>query len=342
MFQPRMLARGEAILRDPATGGTNLAAAPDIWHELRPRHEGERFEILAVSLLLGGANLLSRLDALGDSAGTIEFGMFGFDGYGTLRDMAATSPQVLSSADEWNEGVHQNTFADAEAGRQRDQSLRTGLRAVPLRGIASPAPASGRWTSGVLEVRYGQSLAGLSWDCWTLRDPAGATIAPPTVELRMGNRSAAGLIAWDPYGTIASTGPEIDKGCATFAAPKAGNVFQLRVTLPYLPPGVAVTPADSARHSATFFSLCAWADLAHKRWRFTALSELLERAELVRHLAPAANAAGDDIAILRLPMTFTLRQSYRESMRARVGSGSGLSLLEIVPAADLRFEPKRG
>ena len=140
MFQPRMLARGEAILRDPATGGTNLAAAPDIWHELRPRHEGERFEILAVSLLLGGANLLSRLDALGDSAGTIEFGMFGFDGYGTLRDMAATSPQVLSSADEWNEGKVTGDLAASLPKGNRQSLFRAVLKnKAPLYQTKDPS-----------------------------------------------------------------------------------------------------------------------------------------------------------------------------------------------------------
>jgi hypothetical protein len=336
MQQPRILTRDETLLREPA-GSSNLVANAGAWYGLGPRFSDERFDVSAVSITLVGSNLLSNLDSFCGNPGTIELGVLGFDGYGALRDLAGQCPQVLNSSEDWNAGSHTRTFADAEAGPRRDGSNRVGLRGVPIRAV-NPGPAPAVWTSAVLDLRYGASISAVSWDCWTLRNPAGATVAPPGIEMRTGVRTSGGLIQFAAYQPIATTAAEIDNGFTDLAAPAAGQVFQLRVTLPYANPATAVTPADSLLYTATFFTLCVWINLRRSRWIFSSLAEILERSELVRHLAPAAWTGGHDVALLRIPLTFALRGRFNESIRARVGAGSSLAVVEIAAQSDLRFE----
>ena len=337
--QPRILSRDETLLRLPS-GSSNLAANPDQWHSLTPRFEDERFEISSLAFTIAGPQLLQSLESFAGSAGTLELAIDGFDGYGSLRDLASLVPQVLNSGLDWNAGNHLLTFADAEAGQARDGSQRVGLRGLPVRG---PAPAQQpAWTSSVLHFRYGRALTAVSWDCWTLRDPAGATVAPPTIELRTGTRTPPGLITWAaPFQAVASTSAEIDRGYANLPAAANGNVYQLRVLLPYAEPGSAVTPADSLLYTAVVFALCVWIELDAPRWRFSSLAQMIDRSELTRHLAAAAWNAADDVALLRVPLNFALRGRFAETIRARLSPGTGLSLVEVAPVTDLRFEAQR-
>jgi hypothetical protein len=337
MQQPRILTRDETLLREPS-GSSNLVANAGAWYTLAPRFFDERFDVSAVLLTLVGSNLLSNLDSFCGNPGTLELGVLGYDGYGALRDLSAQCPQVLNSSEDWNAGGHTSTFADAEAGPKRDGSTRVGLRGLPIRAL-NPPPQPAVWTGPALGLRYGASISAVSWDCWTLRDPAGNTVAPPTIEMRTGVRAGpVGLINFGAYQTIASSAAEIDAGFTDLAAPAAGHVFQLRVTFPYADPATAVTPADSLLYTATLFTLCVWINLRRPRWVFSSLAEIIERSELVRHLAPASWSGGHDVALLRIPLTFALRGRFHESIRARLSTGSSLVVVEIVAQSDLRFE----
>ena len=89
------------------------------------------------------------------------------------------------------------------------------------------------------------------------------------------------------FALVAQTAAELSRGSRELALPLAGDFFRWRVTLPYLDPAVATPPGEQATRTAVVFRLCAWIALAHRRWVFGSLSELLERSELVRHLQPA-------------------------------------------------------
>jgi hypothetical protein len=61
MHQPRILSRAESLLRLPGTGTSNLVATLGQWHEFGPRFKDERFEIIGLSIMLAGTNLLANL-----------------------------------------------------------------------------------------------------------------------------------------------------------------------------------------------------------------------------------------------------------------------------------------
>ena len=281
MRQERILSRPEALLRDPATGASNLAASSGSWFELKPQQRDERYDISMLGLTLAGPGLLSNLDALGGAAGQLDIAVDVLDGYGAVRDLAGLTPEVLGSENEWRLGTHSGTFADREAGGQLDGSERIGLRGAPVALSANPNPA--QWSSPTMDISYGAEIAAVSWECWRVLDQSGATVAAPTIELMTGTTSAGGLINWNNALAVASSAAEIERGYTDLAPVAAGNVYRWRVTLPYLDPGVAVEAGETVRRTATFFSLCAWIRLASPRWRFSSLAELIDRSELGRH-----------------------------------------------------------
>ena len=137
---------------------------------------------------------------------------------------------------------------------------------------------------------------------------------------------------------MASSAAEIERGYTDLATAAAGNVYRWRVTLPYLDPGVAVEAGETVRRTATFFSICAWIRLASPRWRFSSLAELIDRSELGRHTGVDGWKGGsEDIVLLRIPLSISLRGKFGEKIRARL-TGGGCSLIEVSPAVDLRFE----
>ena len=57
-----------------------------------------------------------------------------------------------------------------------------------------------------------------------------------------------------------------------------------------------------------------------------------------RHLGQGGWAGGhEDVLLLRIPLSIHLHGEFEERLRARL-TGGAVSLLEIYPAVDLRFE----
>lgn len=336
MRQPRILSRSETLLRDPATGASNLAGAAGTWFELRPRRRDERFDVSMLGMAITGPDLLKNLDRFGGAAGSIEIAVEVDDEYGAVRDMAALTPETVSTGAEWNRGTHSGTIADREAGAQRDGSNRVGLRGTPAPLGVNPGPA--QWTSATQDFLYASEVAAVSWECWRLLDAAASTVAPPAIELQAGTRGPGGVVNWNAPITVASTAGEIEQGYADLAAPLQGDVYRWRITLPYVDAGVAVQAGETVLRTATFFSLCAWLRLAAPRWIFGSLADLIERSEMSRHIgAGASNAGSDDLILLRVPLSIHLHGKFDERLRARLNGGA-LRVLEIYPAVDLRFE----
>lgn len=336
MRQVRILSRAESLLREPGTGNSNLAAAQGTWFELSPRRADERYELSMLGLTVAGAGVTSNLDGFGGAVGQLELAVDVHDGYSAVRDMAALTPETFGAEGEWGRGAHTGTFADREAGVALDGSDRVGLRGMPAAISASPGPA--QWTSPTLDVLYGTEIVATSWECWRLRDPSGNTVAVPTIELLTGTRAGPGLINWTAAQTIASSAAEVERGHADLAAPAPGDLYHWRITLPFMDTGVAIEAGQSTVQTATFFSLCAWIRLAEPRWRFRSAGELLERSEISRHVGSGGWSGGaEDVLLLRVPMSIALRGRLGEKVSARL-TGGALSLLEIYPAVDLRFE----
>lgn len=343
MHQQRILSRTEALLRDPASGQSNLAATPGQWHELGPARADERFEVASLGLTLAGPGLLAHLDGFAGAAGRLEFGIDLFDGYGLVRDLAALVPYHLASGPEWQAGTHTGTHAASDAGMLADGSSRLGLKGLPqLFAFAAPAAAS--WESAEIPLRWGRAVAALSWDTVLLRDASGATVAAPRFELRTGTTGVGGAVTWGAYTIVASTAVEVEAGQATLVVPLGGDVMQIRVTLPYQDPGTATPERETIVRTATLFGLCAWIVQDAGRWHFGSVAELIDRSEIGRHLAGMAWQASDDVAILRLPVTAMLRGSFGEKLRARFVAGpAGVALTnaEVYAVADLRIDPSR-
>jgi hypothetical protein len=343
MFQARMLSRAEGLLRHPSTGSANLAAAPDEWHLVAPRFADERFDVGALGMTIAGGGLLTNLASFGGSGGAIEIAVDLSDGYGGVRDMVGLTPHVVSAAADWAAGTFDRSFADIEAGARSDATDRVGLRGLP---VASPAasPASAAWTSAPIDLRYGTEIVAACWEGWAIRDPAGNSIGVPTFELRTGTRGPGAAIAWSAFNTAAATAAAFDAGYRDLPSAIAGDVFQWRITLPYVDPGVVAAVGETVLRTATLFSLCAWVRLAAPRWRFASLGEIIDRSEMSRHVATAGWDGSDDAVIVRLPLSAALRGAHRELLRARVTSAAAASLgvVEIHAVADLRFDRAEG
>lgn len=340
MHQPRVLSRGEALLRDWGTGSSNLAAAPNVWHTIGPRFTDERFNVGALVFTIAGQDLLSNIDAFGGAA-ALEVGIELSDEYGAVRDMATVVPLSIASGQEWKSGTHAGTQVYTEAGTLTDGSARVGLRGVL---ILSPvgAPSEARWDSEPIPL--GRTVTALSWDAWLLRDTTAATIAAPRLEMRTGNMAPDGSVSWGPYASIASTAADIDAGHATLPTPLQGDMMQFRAILPYAAPATAAGPRETTLRTATLFSLCAWVELVHSRWHFTSLAELIERSEVGRHGANVGWGGAYDVLILRIPLMTGLRGARKEKIGTRLTAGGAIQLkhLEVQAVADLRFETAEG
>lgn len=337
MHQQRILSRGESLLRLPASGNANLATAPGQWFELAPRFADERFEISGLALVIAGDGLLAHLQDFCGAAGTLEIAGDLFDGYGTLRNLLGQVPLMIASAQDWKTGTHQGTRVDVEAGTLADGSARAALRGE-AEIFAFAAPAQAVWESAEIPLRYASSVTGLSWDAALLRDAAANTVAPPTFELRTG---AAGALAGVAYTAVAATVAQAEASFANLGAAAAGQVMQLRITLPYAASDAAAPPRDTLMRTASLFSLCAWLALDRPRWTFNSLAELIERSEFGRHEGRASWLAESDALLLRVPLHATLRGVRRERLMARlnVSSTSRLKHLEIQAVTDLRLDP---
>ena len=340
MHQSRILGRGEALLRDPRSGASNLAAAPGTWFELAPAARDERYETTSLALTLAGRGLLSSAAALGGSGATLEVAVEVDDGYGRVRDVAALVPHHTAAAREWSLGLHEGTMCDPRAGSALDGSARAGLRGEPPPANAAGGfPAAARWTGPPVRLRHGASVVACSWEVSGRADASGDLVAPPTLELALGQGGAGNLSTLGAFTLIAQTADELSRGSRELALPLAGDFFRWRVTLPYLDPGVASPAGEQATRTAVVFRLCAWIALAHRRWVFGSLGEILERSELVRHLQPGGWDGTSDVALLRLPLETALRGGRSERLRARLtGQPGSLSVVELHALADLRHD----
>ncbi len=340
MHQSRILSRGEALLREPQSGATNLAAAPGSWFELAPPARDERYETTSLAVALAGRGLLSGAADLGGSGAALEVAVEVDDGYGRVRDVAALVPHHTASAREWSLGLHEGTVSDPGSGLALDGSARAGLHGEPAPAPFGALPAPVRWTGPTVGLRHGTRVVACSWEVAGRADASGDLVAPPTLELALGQRGAGGISTQGAFTAIAQTGAEIARGSRQLAQPLAGDFFRWRVTLPYLDPGVATPPGEQATRTAVVFRLCAWIALAERRWLFRSLAELLERAELARHLQPGGWDGNADVALLRLPLEVVIRGGRGERLRARlVGQPGAIDLLELHAVADLRHDP---
>jgi hypothetical protein len=173
-----------------------------------------------------------------------------------------------------------------------------------------------------------------------LADATGQMVAPPTLELRTGQTGLSGISMVGSYATVAQTVNEIVAGHADLGSPLTGDFFNWRITLPVVDPGTAAAPTESLLRTALIFRICVWITLAHPRWRFANVAEIIDRSELARHAAASGWDAAADALLVRLPLQATLRGGRRERIRARLtgNAAGGLDLLEVSLAADLRHD----
>ena len=169
MYQPRILARGKSLLRDPATGLSNLAGAADTWHVLAPGPPDERYEISGLAIAIAGDGVLGHLERFGGEGGSLEIGVDVFDGYVGLRDIASLTPVEIRDGFQWRAGTHNGTEAFLEAGARTDGSDRVGLKGLP-------------------RVLTGGSIAQAQWES----DPIGAPVRRLSRRAVMGRSAAAG------------------------------------------------------------------------------------------------------------------------------------------------------
>jgi|GEM_PF-3513504 len=342
MFEPRLLSRHEALLRDPATGQSNLAAAPAVWHEFAPVFADEVIDVGSLGLIGHGQDLLAHLDSFGGQPARLEIAVEVEDGYGRPRDLASLTPHRIESGEDWREGRFTDSLLDPDAGRIADGSERLALRGTD-RFLPSNPPTVGSWTSAPIDLRYGNEVTALSWEIWPARDAAGGIVAPPALSVRSGTRNT-GAITWQPAQTVAQTATEIAAGHRDLSVPLAGDVLEWTVRLPFFDPGTAGRGDQPVLRTAAVFSLSAWIPMARHRYRFDSIAEILERAELSRHVAASAFNGTDDGFALRIPLAVLLRGRLRERIRARL-SGAGASSvksLELHVVGDLAFERPGG
>jgi hypothetical protein len=336
MHQARILGRREALLRDPASGASNLAAAPGTWFQLSPVGRDERYELGALGFRCAGEGLLDNAATWAGGDAVLELALEIEDGYGRVRDVASLVPHHTSLAIEWRRGVHEGTVVDPEAGRSLDGSSRAGLRGRPPAAMppAPALPAPARWTGPVVPLRHGSAVVACAWEVWPRLDPAAAPVAAPTFELATAQGGAIGAFA-----VVGQGAQEIARGYRDLGTPAGGDGFRWRVTLPYGDPGVATPPGERPGRTAVVLTLCAFIALANPRWHFTSLADLLERAELARHVERGGWDGQADVALLQVPLEAVLRGGRDERLRARlVGDPGGLDTLELHAIADLRHD----
>jgi hypothetical protein len=338
MFEPRMLSRHEGLLRDPASGGVNLAAAPGVWHDFAPVFDDEVIDIGSIGMRGFGPDLLANLDSFGGQPARLEISVEVEDGYGRPRDLAGLTPCRIENGVSWRQGTFANTVLDPKAGRLADSSERLALRGTDLYLPGNP-PQVGLWESAPIDLRYGRDVMALSWEVWPAADASGNVAAPPTIAVRVGDK-VSGSIVWQPQQIVAQSAAEVALGHVDLSTPLTGDVVEWSITLPYLDTGSAGRGDNPVLRTASVFSLCAWIAMSSHRFRFDSLAEILDRAELSRHVAPSAFGGADDGFVLRVPLAVLLRGRLRERIRARLVSPGATAIrgLELHVVGDLAFD----